>query len=345
MLLEVKSIRVRYGRMVALSDVSLAVPNGGFVALLGANGAGKTTTLRTISGLLRATQGSIHFDGRDISQTRAHVIARQGIAHVPEGRGLLPGISVAENLKIGALANPDKARVPALYDQVFGYFPILRERMGQAAGVLSGGEQQMLSIARALLQAPKLLMVDEMSLGLAPKIVDELMTVLVDLTRKGVSVLCVEQNTRAVLTHATMGYVMETGRTVGIAGRRSHRPRLSRREAARRCRAGRAIDRAPVGPGPGPRFRPFGRGGARLLFRGVPTWPRRTTTDGTCISACSPSRPATMPMDGASPAHWRGPMISPLSWPSRGSPSGRSSTSSSSPMRRLPRWMAHRASC
>jgi branched-chain amino acid transport system ATP-binding protein len=214
MLLEVKSIRVRYGRMVALSDVSLAVPNGGFVALLGANGAGKTTTLRTISGLLRATQGSIHFDGRDISQTRAHVIARQGIAHVPEGRGLLPGISVAENLKIGALANPDKARVPALYDQVFGYFPILRERMGQAAGVLSGGEQQMLSIARALLQAPKLLMVDEMSLGLAPKIVDELMTVLVDLTGKGVSVLCVEQNTRAVLTHATMGYVMETGRTV-----------------------------------------------------------------------------------------------------------------------------------
>ncbi len=214
MLLEVKSIRVRYGRMVALTDVSLAVPPGGFVALLGANGAGKSTTLRTISGLSRTTQGSIVFDGKDISAMRPHLIARQGIAHVPEGRGLLPGISVAENLKIGALANPDKARVPKLYEQVFGYFPVLRQRMGQAAGVLSGGEQQMLSIARALLQSPKLLMVDEMSLGLAPKIVEALMAVLVDLTRQGVSVLCVEQNTRIVLSHASTGFVMETGRTV-----------------------------------------------------------------------------------------------------------------------------------
>jgi branched-chain amino acid transport system ATP-binding protein len=214
MLLEVKSLRVRYGRMVALSDVSLAVPPGGFVALLGANGAGKTTTLRTISGLLRASGGTIAFDGADIGGRRAHLIARAGIAHVPEGRGLLPGISVAENLKIGALANADKARLPALYDQVFGYFPVLRERMGQAAGVLSGGEQQMLSIARALLQSPKLLMVDEMSLGLAPKIVEGLMNVLVDLTKRGVSVLCVEQNTRIVLSHASSGYVIETGRTV-----------------------------------------------------------------------------------------------------------------------------------
>lgn len=215
MLLEVKSIRVRYGRMVALSDVSLAVPTGGFVALLGANGAGKTTTLRTISGLLRPAAGTILFDRQDITATRAHMIARRGIAHVPEGRGLLPGINVAENLKIGALANPNKSDLQKLYEQVFTYFPVLRQRMGQMAGVLSGGEQQMLSIARALLQAPKLLMVDEMSLGLAPKIVEELMTVLVDLTRKGVSVLCVEQNTRIVLSHASAGYVIETGRTVG----------------------------------------------------------------------------------------------------------------------------------
>ncbi len=214
MLLEVKSIRVRYGRVVALTDISLAVPRGGFVVLLGANGAGKTTTLRTISGLLRAAEGSIAFDGNDISNVSAHLIARRGIAHVPEGRGLLPGISVAENLKIGALANTDKKRLPALYDQVFAYFPILKERMGQAAGVLSGGEQQMLSIARALLQSPKLLMVDEMSLGLAPKVVEEIMSVLVDLTRKGVSILCVEQNTRIVLSRASSGYVIETGRTV-----------------------------------------------------------------------------------------------------------------------------------
>jgi branched-chain amino acid transport system ATP-binding protein len=214
MLLEVKSIRVRYGRMEALTDVSLAVPRGGFVALLGANGAGKTTTLRTISGLLRATQGSISFDGTDISGRAPHLIARGGIAHVPEGRGLLPGISVGENLKIGALANMDKSRIPALYDQVFAYFPILKQRQSQLAGVLSGGEQQMLSIARALLQSPKLLMVDEMSLGLAPKIVEELMNVLGDLTTKGVSVLCVEQNTRIVLSRASYGFVMETGRTV-----------------------------------------------------------------------------------------------------------------------------------
>ena len=214
MLLEVRSIGVRYGRMAALTDVSVEVARGGFVAMLGANGAGKTTTLRTISGLIRAHKGSIWFDGKDISQSRAHEIARQGIAHVPEGRGLLPGISVFENLKIGALANRDRTRLPSLYDQVFGYFPLLRERLRQSAGVLSGGEQQMLSIARALLQSPKLLMVDEMSLGLAPKIVEELMTVLVDLTHRGVSILCVEQNTRIVLKHASFGYVFETGRTV-----------------------------------------------------------------------------------------------------------------------------------
>lgn len=214
MLLEVRSIEVRYGRMAALTGVSIEVPLGGFVAMLGANGAGKTTTLRTISGLVRARQGSIWFDGKNITNSPAYEIARQGIAHVPEGRGLLPGISVSENLKIGALGNPDKTRLPSLYDRVFGYFPLLRNRLRQPAGVLSGGEQQMLSIARALLQSPKLLIVDEMSLGLAPKIVEELMTVLVDLTQHGVSILCVEQNTRIVLKHASFGYVLETGRTV-----------------------------------------------------------------------------------------------------------------------------------
>ena len=213
MLLDVKEICVRYGRMVALDGVSFAVPEGAFVAVIGANGAGKTTTLRAISGLLRITQGSIAFADQDISQLAPHSIARRGIAHVPEGRGLLANISVRENLKIGAIGNADSTRVDAIYDRVFGYFPTLKERLDQPAGVLSGGEQQMLSIARALLQSPKLLMVDEMSLGLAPKVVDELMNVLADLTRQGVSVLCVEQNTRLVLKYAAYGYVLETGRT------------------------------------------------------------------------------------------------------------------------------------
>jgi branched-chain amino acid transport system ATP-binding protein len=214
MLLEVKNLHVRFGRMTALSDVSLAVPKGALVALIGANGAGKTTSLRTISGLVRARQGSILFEGRDISRERPHAIARSGLAHVPEGRGLLPGINVAENLKLGAAINPDQTSIPKLYELVFGYFPVLRQRLHQTAGMLSGGEQQMLSLARALLQSPKLLMVDEMSLGLAPQIVEDLMRVLVDLTRLGTSVLCVEQNTQLVLKHASYGYVLEVGRTV-----------------------------------------------------------------------------------------------------------------------------------
>jgi branched-chain amino acid transport system ATP-binding protein len=163
---------------------------------------------------LRADEGRIAFQGKDISRLPPHSIARQGIAHVPEGRGLLPSISVSENLKIGALGNPTPGNVKFLYSRVFEYFPVLRKRMRQPAGVLSGGEQQMLSIARALLQSPKLLMIDEMSLGLAPKLVEELMRVLVDLTLQGVSVLCIEQNTRLVLKHAAQAYVLETGRTI-----------------------------------------------------------------------------------------------------------------------------------
>jgi branched-chain amino acid transport system ATP-binding protein len=214
MLLEVKDINVRYGRMAALRGVSLSVAEGTLVAVLGANGAGKSTTLRTISGLLRATSGSILFQGKNISRTLPHLIARGGIAHVPEGRGLLPTISVAENLKIGAICNPDQSAIKPIYDRIYNYFPRLKERMQQPAGLLSGGEQQMVSIARALLQGPRLLMVDEMSLGLAPKLVEELMHVLVDLARQGVSVLCVEQNTRLVLKHASHGYVLETGKTI-----------------------------------------------------------------------------------------------------------------------------------
>jgi len=213
MLLEVRNISVRYGRMRALSDVSLSVPKGEMITLLGANGAGKSTTLRTISGLLRADSGSITFEGESIAHLRPHTIARRGIAHVPEGRGLLPSISVAENLKIGALGNPDKEELSKIRDQIFTFFPVLRERLRAPAGVLSGGEQQMLSIARALLKSPRLLMIDEMSLGLAPRTVEEILQVVVELRKSGMSVLCVEQNTQLALRYASYGYVLETGKT------------------------------------------------------------------------------------------------------------------------------------
>ena len=213
MLLEVNSIQVCYGRMVAVSDVSLSVPEGGFVAMLGANGAGKSTTLRAISGLVAISQGAIRFAGASVVGLPAHTITRRGIAHVPEGRGVLSGLTVQENLHAGALGNPDPKHIAGLRDQVFGYFPALQSRLGQLAGLLSGGEQQMLAIARALLKSPRLLMIDEMSLGLAPQVVDQLMQVLVELTRQGVAVLCVEQNTRLALKYASHGYVLETGRS------------------------------------------------------------------------------------------------------------------------------------
>jgi len=213
MLLEVRDICVRYGRMQALSGVSLSVPKGEMITLLGANGAGKSTTLRTISGLLRADSGSITFEGASITQQRPHTISRRGIAHVPEGRGLLPAISVAENLKLGSLGHKNKEELSRIRDQILTFFPVLRERLRAPAGVLSGGEQQMLSIARALLKSPRLLMIDEMSLGLAPRVVEEILQVVVELTKTGMSVLCVEQNTQLILRYASYGYVLETGKT------------------------------------------------------------------------------------------------------------------------------------
>lgn len=213
MLLEVRNLQVCYGRRVAVSDVSLSVPAGQFVALLGANGAGKSTTLRAISGLAAISHGTVRFASDSLAGLPVHAIARRGIAHVPEGRGVLPRLTVEENLQAGALGHPEPARIGALREQVFGYFPVLRSRLGQPAGLLSGGEQQMLSLARALLKSPRLLMIDEMSLGLAPQVVEQLMQVLVELTRQGVSVLCVEQNTRLVLKYALHGYVLETGRS------------------------------------------------------------------------------------------------------------------------------------
>lgn len=213
-MLEVNSLAVRYGKMRAVSDVSLSVAAGELVGLVGANGAGKSTTLRAISGLVRPVAGTITLRGASLVGESSFRIARRGVAHVPEGRGVLTTLSVAENLKLGVMNRPSVDGLDADQARVFEFFPVLKQRMGQLAGLLSGGEQQMLSIARALLTAPKLLIVDEMSLGLAPKLVHELMAVVVQLAKAGMAVLCVEQNTQLILKYADHGYVMETGRTV-----------------------------------------------------------------------------------------------------------------------------------
>lgn len=213
-MLEVKNLAVRYGKMEAVSDVSLRVERGSLVALVGANGAGKSTTLRAISGLVQSAHGTVAFDGHSICGEAAYRIARRGLAHVPEGRGLLPALSVEDNLRLGSTSRPSTAGLNEDLAMIYEYFPVLKHRLNQMAGSLSGGEQQMLSIGRALLSSPKLLIVDEMSLGLAPKLVNELMLVIVRLARSGMSVLCVEQNTKLILTYADYGYVMRNGRTV-----------------------------------------------------------------------------------------------------------------------------------
>ncbi len=209
LLLEVTDLGVSYGRMVAAKGVSLRVPAGSFVALVGANGAGKSSILRAISGLVPSCTGRVTFDGVVLTGRPAHEVTRLGLSHVPEGRGLLPSISVAENLRIGAYGNA--AATSADLDRVLGYFPALQSRMTQPASLLSGGEQQMLSFARALLKAPKLLMIDEMSLGLAPRLVVELFEVIRDLQRQGLTILCVEQRTKLVLSHADYVYGLKTG--------------------------------------------------------------------------------------------------------------------------------------
>lgn len=213
-MLEVSHLRVCYGRMLAVADVSLSVPAGKLIALVGANGAGKSTILRVISGLIRPELGSILFDGISLVGMRAHKIARIGVAHVPEGRGLLPSLTVDENLRLGAMGAAPGKSIAADRARIFEYFPALKSRLDQPASVLSGGEQQMLSIARALLKGPRLLMIDEMSLGLAPRLAQQIMEVIVELARSGIAILCVEQNTRLVLRHADHGYVIETGKTV-----------------------------------------------------------------------------------------------------------------------------------
>jgi branched-chain amino acid transport system ATP-binding protein len=232
-LLELEGLEARYGAVPALHGVSLAVEEGTIVALLGANGAGKTTTLRAISGLVRKS-GEVVFGGRRISRYSAERIARLGIAHVPEGRGLIAELSVRENLRLGAHLRRG-GEVKRDLAAVYGYFPILEERQGQPAGALSGGQQQMLVLGRALMTQPKLLMLDEPSLGLAPLVVREIYSILGRLNREnGLTVLVVEQNASVALQTSSTAYVLEVGR-VAVQGPSAE---LREQESVRRAYLG-----------------------------------------------------------------------------------------------------------
>ncbi len=215
-MLAIEKLQVAYGKVQALWDVTLDVPDGQIVALVGANGAGKTTLLKTISGILRRQSGSITYDGKHIEDSSPPEIVKNGVVHVPEGRKLFPEMSVIDNLLMGAFTVPQSGR-PERLKRVFGIFPVLRERQKQIAGTLSGGEQQMVAIGRGLMAGPKLLMLDEPSLGLAPILVEEVFGVITEINKLGVTVLLVEQNTQHALTLAHKGFVMELGR-IALSG-------------------------------------------------------------------------------------------------------------------------------
>jgi branched-chain amino acid transport system ATP-binding protein len=216
-LLEVENLRARYGETDVLHGISLSVEAGAFVALLGANGAGKTTTFRAITGAVK-TSGSVKFDGAPIEGKTPEAAARLGIAHVPEGRGTLSTLTVRENLTLGAYTRNDKKRIRAAHERVVAYFPRLGERANQTAGTLSGGEQQMLAIGRALMMEPRLMLLDEPSLGIAPLIVREIFALLARINKdEGVTILISEQNARLALAAASHAYVIETGR-IALSG-------------------------------------------------------------------------------------------------------------------------------
>jgi branched-chain amino acid transport system ATP-binding protein len=212
--LEIKDIHTYYGAIHALKGISLEVREGEIVTLLGANGAGKSTTLRSINGLNRPRSGSISFQGRDITSTAPHEIVKRGIAQSPEGRRLFPRMSVTENLEMGAFQRSDRAGIKEDMDRVFELFPRLQERRDQKAGTMSGGEQQMCAIGRALMARPKLLLLDEPSLGLAPIFVERIFDIIKTINEQGTSILLVEQNALMALEAAHRGYVLETGTIV-----------------------------------------------------------------------------------------------------------------------------------
>jgi branched-chain amino acid transport system ATP-binding protein len=213
-LLQLTEVEAAYGDFQALFNITLTVNRGEIVTLIGANGAGKTTTLRVISGLLRARKGAVTFDGQNISRTPAHEIVARGISHVPEGRQLFPYMTVEEHLALGAYIQRTRPRIPQLMEEQFTMFPILKERRKQMAGTLSGGEQQMVAIARGLMSEPKLLLLDEPSLGLAPKLVEEVFQKIRQIGEKGVTVMVVEQNVVDGLSVSKRGYVVENGAVI-----------------------------------------------------------------------------------------------------------------------------------
>ena len=211
-MLKIDDINVYYGAIHALKGISLEVDEGEIVTLIGANGAGKSTTLRTISGLLKPKTGGIVFQGQDIAGVPAHEIVKRGISQVPEGRRIFAEMTVMENLDLGAFTRKDKDGVAADMKHVFELFPRLEERRDQVAGTLSGGEQQMLAMGRALMSRPKLLLLDEPSMGLAPLLIREIFNIIVDINKSGTTVLLVEQNANMALSIASRAYVLETGR-------------------------------------------------------------------------------------------------------------------------------------
>jgi len=211
-ILQLENVHTYYGNIHALKGVSLAIPKGGIVCLIGANGAGKSTTLMTISGIEPAEKGEIYYQGKPIHQLRPEQVANLGVAQTPEGRQIFPRMSVLENLEMGAFLRRDKDEIAADLEWVFSLFPVLKDRTSQSGGTLSGGEQQMLAIGRSMMSRPELLLLDEPSLGLAPKIVERIFETLIEINKRGTTIFLVEQNAHMALTISGIGYVMETGR-------------------------------------------------------------------------------------------------------------------------------------
>ena len=213
-LLEVENVHSYYGHIHALKGISLYVEEGEIVSLIGSNGAGKSTTLRTISGLIHPRQGTVKLNGKNIANMEPHLVVAEGVGHVPEGRGIFPKLTVRENLDMGAFTVDDQSKNAVRIEEVFELFPRLRERIDQYGGTLSGGEQQMLAIGRGLMQHPRILMLDEPSMGLAPVLVELIFDIIQRLNKEGVTILLVEQNAQMALSIAHRGYVLQTGQIV-----------------------------------------------------------------------------------------------------------------------------------
>jgi branched-chain amino acid transport system ATP-binding protein len=214
MLLELENVTLLYGRIEALHGISLTVGEGEIVALIGANGAGKSTTMRAISGLRPVAHGTVRFEGQDITKLRADLRVVRGVSQSPEGRGIFPGMTVRENLDMGAYTRRNRVEINQDLERVFTLFPRLKERERQVGGTLSGGEQQMLAVGRALMSRPKLMLLDEPSMGLAPMLIQQIFDIVVEINQQGTTVLLVEQNAQQALSRAHRGYVLETGRIV-----------------------------------------------------------------------------------------------------------------------------------